>query len=209
MTASPPWSAAVQAALETTAAYYDARKVGDVGALGFRRSTRLGAVLDVLEWLVREKVLVPGNTDFLDMGCADGRVNVFMSYLVDRSIGVEIDEWTLDDYAPLRAELEKTLKMERLPVPPDNCVLLHGDTLREDTQEAIRLRTGIDIGTFDLFFTYITLHQEFAELISRKGRKGAFFMIYGMDLILPRFDGLELIEAPRLRDQKLALYRKP
>ncbi|HYR02842.1 MAG TPA: hypothetical protein VES58_05815, partial [Syntrophobacteria bacterium] len=61
----------------------------------------------------------------------------------------------------------------------------------------------------DLFYTYITLHDLFADKISREAKKGALYMIYGFSLILPRYDGLELL-VPDLGGQGIvALYGKP
>ncbi|MHC4946002.1 MAG: hypothetical protein ACYTG7_23570 [Planctomycetota bacterium] len=208
MSDSFKWNGPTKKAIDTLAAFYDARKVGDVGALGFRRSTHLAALVDSLEGLIRDGFLVPGKTRFLDMGCADGRVNVLMSYLVKISVGVEVDEWTLEDHTPLREQLEAALKDEDLPRPPDNCFLLQGDTLLESTQQEIEARSGMKIDDFDLFFTYITLHEEFARLIAEKGRRGAIFMIYGLDVVLPRYPGLTLLEEKSPVHNKLVIYRK-
>jgi hypothetical protein len=208
MTDSYAWNPALREAVDAAAAFYDARKVGDVGALGFRRSTHLAALVDSLDGLIHKGIILPGKTRFLDMGCADGRVNVLMSYLVEISVGVELDEWTLEDHAALRERLGEALRAKNLPEPPDNCFLLCGDTLSKATQEEIEARTGMKIETFDLFFTYITLHEEFARLIARRGRPGAIFMIYGLDVVLPRYPGLTLLEAESPVHNKLVIYRK-
>ena len=63
------------------------------------------------------------------MGCADGRVNVLLSYLVKISIGIELDEWTLDEYMPLKTMLEKKLGKDHLSPPPENIFLFHGDSM--------------------------------------------------------------------------------
>ncbi|MBU0755199.1 MAG: hypothetical protein KJ645_08660 [Planctomycetes bacterium] len=203
-----PWSKPIQAALEATAAFYDARKIGDVGALGFRRSTPLSTLVSVAGLLVRERFLIPGVSNFLDLGCADGRVNVLMSYLVNASVGIEIDEWTLDECQPLKKELESTLISANLPLPPPNCHFIHGDTLEEHTLDAIPNRSGVAFEEIDIFFTYLTLHKEFAKLIAHRGRSGAIFMIYGLDLILPRLNKFELLQAKSPINKKIVLYRK-
>ncbi|MBW1798540.1 MAG: hypothetical protein JRJ21_09100, partial [Deltaproteobacteria bacterium] len=82
------------------AKFYDQRKVGDVGPLGFRRSTDMMTMLACLDRLLDEKIITSNKTMFLDLGCADGRVNVFLSYLVRMSVGIELDEWTFDEYGP-------------------------------------------------------------------------------------------------------------
>ena len=194
--------------LQCVAAYYDRRIVGDVGFLGFRRSTRLGALVDSLDRLIEGGILVPGESRFLDLGCGDGRVNVFFSYLVKVSAGIEIDESTLEEWRPLMEGLQGTLQSRDLPLPPDNRWLLHGDSLGEKVYEELQAKTSLRFEAFDLFFTFLTLHEELAERIARKGKKGAVFMIYGLDAILPRYGGLELLREESCLPNKLALYRK-
>jgi len=194
--------------LNRVAAFYDARKVGDVGHLGFRRSTHLGALLGSLDLLLHEKVLVPRETRFLDMGCADGRVNVLLSYLVKASVGIEIDDWILEEYEPLKSALVEILMAEGFLFPPDNIHLFLGDTLEEEVHEKVLQSTRLPFEAFDLFYTYLTMYQEFADLIAERARPGTHFLIYGLDLILPRLTGLTLIQDPRLLENKLALYRR-
>ena len=194
--------------LSRVAAFYDGRKVGDVGHLGFRRSTHLGALLGSLDLLLHEKVLVPGETCFLDMGCADGRVNVLLSYLVKTSVGIEIDDWILEEYEPLKRALVEILLAEGFLLPPDNIDLFLGDTLEEEVHEKVLQSTRLPFEAFDLFYTYLTMYQEFADLIAKRARAGTHFLIYGLDLILPRLRGLTLVQDPRLLENKLALYRK-
>jgi len=199
----------LQVTLNRVASFYDARKVGDVGNLGFRRSTHLGALVSSLDVLFREKALVPRKTRFLDMGCADGRVNILMSYLVETSVGVEIDEWILEDYEPLRTSLLDLLAGEGLPLPPENIHLFLGDSTDEEVHESIRRSTDLPFQGFDLFYTYLTMYQEFAQLVAEQARRGSYFLVYGLDIILPELPGLSLVRHPRLTESKLALYRKP
>jgi len=93
--------------LSKVAEFYDERKVGAVGPLGFRRSTDLMTLLACIDRLIDEQIIKSDETAFLDLGCADGRVNLFFSYLVRLSVGIELDEWTLEEYDPLRGELEQ------------------------------------------------------------------------------------------------------
>lgn len=188
------------------ARFYDRRKVGDAGFLGFRRSSDLTRLVACLLTMVREGLLVPACSSFLDMGCGDGRVNVLLSYLTKKSVGVEIDEWTLDEYPALRRKLDTFLAEESLPLPPGNISLFHGDTMEPALQEKISREAGVNFGAFDLFYTYLTMQEEFGDLVARKARKGALFMVYGLDRILPRFDGLRLLAPPL--EGILALYQK-
>lgn len=194
--------------LATVAAFYDQRKVGDSGPLGFRRSTDLQTLLSCTERLMTEGIIVPEKTAFLDLGCADGRVNLFFSYLVRWSVGIELDEWTLDEYLPLRSQLESVLKRESLPTPPDNIFLFHGDATDHRLHEAIARRTGLDLGSFDLFYTYLVMHDVFAEMLVDSAKKGAVFMVYGLDAILPRYPGFRLLRHLSPMEGILALYER-
>jgi len=194
--------------LTTVAEFYDQRKVGDSGPLGFRRSTDLMTLFACTERLVAEGIIVPGRTAFLDLGCADGRVNLFLSYLVGCSVGIELDEWTLDDYLPLRSRLETILEKEALPAPPGNIFLFHGDSTDTRLQESVADRTGLDMASFDLFYTYLVMHDVFAEMLAKSARRGAIFVVYGLDAILPQYPGFRLLKELSPMEGILALYER-
>jgi hypothetical protein len=194
--------------LKRVAQFYDRRKVGDVGYLGFRRSTDLMKLLGCLKRLLDEKIMNPHASLFLDLGCADGRVNVLMSYLVRFSVGIELDEWTLEEYLPLRATLGQVLEGEGLLSPPSNTFVLHGDATDEHVHLAIARKTGIRFEDFDLFYTYLVMHEEFARLISKKGKRGSLFMVYGLQNTLPKYEGFRLLEDLSPMEGILALYQK-
>ena len=190
------------------AKFYDQRKVGDVGPLGFRRSTDMMTMMACLDRLLDEKIIIPNETMFLDLGCADGRVNVFLSYLARMSVGIELDEWTCDEYGPLKLELEEALKQEGLLLPPENIFLFHGDATDERIHQAIKRETGIRFEEFDIFYTYLVMHDEFAELIEKKAKRGSIFMVYGLDKIMPAYNGLRLLKHISPMEGILAIYRK-
>lgn len=194
--------------LNRVAQFYDQRKVGDVGALGFRRSTDLTTLLACLGRLLDEKIIYPHGSLFMDLGCADGRVNVFLSYLIKISVGIEMDAWTLEEYAPLRSELEQVLSRDGLLPPPGNVFLFHGDSMDGGIHERISQESGIRFEEFDLFYTYLVMHQEFAQLIAQKGKKGAIFMVYGLHKILPMYEGFRLLNHISPMEGILALYQK-
>jgi hypothetical protein len=193
--------------LRAVARFYDQRKVGDVGHLGFRRSTDLTRLTACLDRLIDQEVLIPRKSLFLDMGCADGRVNVLLSYMVKVSVGIELNEWILDEYLCLRKNLEAVLKEKNFRLPPDNTFLFHGNSMDDTLHESITRETGVRVDEFDLFYTYLTMQEEFAELITRKAKKGSVFMVYGLEKILPQFNGLRLLTERPLEDI-LALYQK-
>jgi hypothetical protein len=198
----------LQKTLRRIARFYDQRKVGDSGCLGFRRSSDLARLVSCLFSMIDSGLLVPGASSFLDMGCADGRVNVMLSYLTKVSTGVELEEWTLDEYFGLKEELESVLDKEGLLLPPKNIYLFHGDSMDPALHERVRHKTGLGLDAFDLFYTYLTMQDEFAALIRQEAKKGALFMVYGLERILPRFGGLRLLNPGNPLEGILALYRK-
>ena len=200
-------SKALSDTLRFIARFFDQRKVGDLGSLGFRRSTDLKRLLACLKQMEQMHWLVPGKSLFFDMGCADGRVNLLLGYLMKHSLGVELDEWTLDEYAPLKAQLENDLEEERLLPVPDNISLFNGDAMDRSLYKTIREETGIGLEDIDFFYTYLTMQEEFAELIVQMAKKEAIFMVYGLEKILPRWDGMALLTEKPL-EGILALYQK-
>jgi hypothetical protein len=190
------------------AQFYDQRKVTHKGYLGFRQSSDLTKLVHCIERLIRDSLLIPGQSLFLDMGCADGRVNVLLSYLVRQSVGIEVHDWILDEYAPLKKALEGTLREHHLQCPPSNISLIYGDTLDASVHKILAERTGVRFEEFDLFYTYLTMHEEFAELIAQKAKRGAVFMIYGLERVLPKLDGLRLLTPGELIQGIIALYQK-
>jgi hypothetical protein len=194
--------------LSKVAQFYDQRKVGDVGALGFRRSTDLAKLLASLERLLEERIILPGRSKFFDLGCADGRVNVFLSYLVKISVGVELDEWTLDEYTSLKAVLEDELGSGGYLPIPNNVFLFGGDSTQEGIHREIRHRTGVALGEFDIFYTYLVMHKEFASLLAERAKQGSLFMVYGLDKILPRYEGFRHLDHLSPLEGMLAIYRR-
>jgi SAM-dependent methyltransferase len=195
-------------AMLKVADFFDSRKVGNIGPLGFRRSSDLERLLSAIETLQGNNILCDSGLNFLDVGCGDGRVNILLSYIADKSIGIELDEWTLDDYSLLREELDTKLIELQLPLPPDNIHLFVGDSLDPGLHGRIHSRTGVGIEDIDIFYTYLTLHEEIAELISQKAKPGAVFMVYGLEKIMPRYDGLELLTPNGPLEGIIAVYKK-
>jgi hypothetical protein len=52
------------------------------------------------------------------------------------------------------------------------------------------------------------MQEEFAELIVRKAKVGAVFMVYGLEKIIPRFTGLRLLTPEKSLEGIVALYQK-
>jgi len=175
---------------------------------GYRKSTDLQKFTHCILDLQHHGFLDPRRTTFVDLGCADGRVNVMVSYAVRKSIGIEIDSEILDEYVPMKSELTSKLQEAGLILPPDNIAVFHGSSLEDATYARILQKTGISLESIDLFYTYITLHDLFGEMIAQKAKPGALYLVYGFSKILPRYDGMELL-LPDVGGQGIAaLYRK-
>ncbi len=194
--------------LKRIARFFDARQVGDVGPLGFRRSTHLLTLLACTERLIAEGIIMPGRSTFLDLGCADGRVNLFYGSLMRYSVGVELDEWTLDEYEPLKDELLETLNAAGRGIPEDNVHLFFGDAMDEKVHDRILRKTGLGIADFDLFYTYLIMHEEFAQMLAKKAKAGAIYMVYGLHRIMPRYEGFQLMKNLSPLEGVLAIYKK-
>lgn len=194
--------------LDRIAAFYNGCRYGYEGWQGWRKSSDLRRLAVCFESCAELGALSPDHTVFLDLGCADGRVNVLASYFVRLSLGIEVDAEILAEAEPRRNELETLLRTQGLAPLPGNVRLFHGDSLKVETYERIRAETDVPFEAVDFFYTYITLHDRFAEKIAAEGAAGSFYLVYGFSKVLPRYDKLEL-EVPDLANQGIAaLYRK-
>lgn len=190
------------------ARYYNGCKVGHVGHEGYRKSTDLVKFARCIDELVRLGLIDPKRTLFLDLGCADGRVNVLMSYFVKLSLGIEIDPEILAEYNPRKEELKHKLQRENLIQPIDNITLFPGNSLEAATYEQMESTINVRFEEIDIFYTYITLHDLFGAKIAAKAKPKALYLVYGFNKILPRYQGLELL-IPDLASQGIVtLYGK-
>jgi SAM-dependent methyltransferase len=188
--------------------YYNGCKVGYVGHEGYRKSTDLAKFGKCIDELVALGYIEPQHTTFLDLGCADGRVNVLMSYFVKSSVGIEIDPEILAEYRQRKKELTLELQRENLLQPPDNISLFKGNSLETSTYDLIENSIGVRFQRIDLFYTYITLHDLFAAKIAEEGKQKALYLIYGFNRILPRYQGLEILIPDVASQGIVSLYGK-
>ena len=188
--------------------FYNGCKVGYVGHEGYRKSTDLVKFARCIDELVNLGFIDPNRTLFLDLGCADGRVNVLMSYYVKRSMGIEIDPEILAEYNPRKEELGRKLRRANLIQPIDNITLFRANSLEAATYEQIETTINVRFEEIDIFYTYITLHDLFGAKIAAEAKPKALYLVYGFNKILPRYQGLELL-IPDLASQGIvALYGK-
>lgn len=188
--------------------YYNGCKVGYVGHEGYRKSTDLVKFGRCIDELVRLGLIDPNRTVFLDLGCADGRVNVLMSYFVKRSVGIEIDPEILAEFNPRKEELVQKIQSENLIQPFNNIALFHGNSLEAATYEHIKNTINVRFEEIDLFYTYITLHDLFGAKIAEEAKPKALYLVYGFSNILPRYQGLELLIPDVASQGIVALYGK-
>ena len=194
--------------IATIADFYNGYKVGYVGHEGYRKSTDLVKFARCIDELVNLGFIDPDRTLFLDLGCADGRVNVLMSYYVKRSVGIEIDPEILAEYKPRKEELGHKLRRANLMQPIDNITLFRGNSLEAATYERIETTINVRFEEIDIFYTYITLHDLFGAKIAAEAKPKALYLVYGFNKILPRYQGLKLL-IPDLASQGIvALYGK-
>jgi len=195
------------ATLEFVCEFCDRRKAGQAGPDGFRRSTDLSTLLPGLRRLADAGVLGAQRTSFLELGCADGRVNLLAGYLVKSSVGVELEDWILDEHEPLRSGLEAGLAQKDLLPLPGNISLFQGDAAGPDVYTRIHRRTGLAFEDFDVFYTYLWMQEEYAKMIAGKAKPGAVLLVYGPDRLRSDLEGLRL--AGDLSSKNLAVYRRP
>jgi SAM-dependent methyltransferase len=179
-----------------------------VGHEGYRKSTDLAKFCKCIDELVALGYIEPQHTTFLDLGCADGRVNVLMSYFVKSSVGIEIDPEILDEYRQRKKELTLELQRENLLQPPDNISLFKGNSLETATYDLIENSIGVRFERIDIFYTYITLHDLFAAKIAEEGKQKALYLVYGFNRILPRYQGLEILIPDVASQGIVSLYGK-
>ena len=194
--------------VDLIARYYDAFKVGHVGHEGYRKSTDLAKFARCIDQLVCPGLIDPNRTFFLDLGCADGRVNVLMSYFVKLSLGIEIDPEILAEYNPRKNELGQKLLISDMIQPMDNIALFQGNSLEAGVYKQIEKKLDVSFQEIDVFYTYITLHDLFAAKIAAEAKPKALYLVYGFNKILPHYQGLRLL-IPDLASQGIvALYGK-
>ena len=204
----PPIDERRKRTLDLIGSFYDARKVGYQGNEGYRKSTDLHKFVRCLRELLAGGLVDPGRTVFMDLGCADGRVNVLMSYFVRASIGIEIDPDILSEYEPGKKALLRAIREAGLEPPPDNIRIFRGDSLDASLHRRIHQETGFGFADVDLFYTYITLHDVFGERIGRDGKDGALYLVYGFHSVLPSYPGLEVLIPDAGGERIAALFAK-
>ncbi len=194
--------------LQAISEFFNRYKVGYEGNKGYRKTTDLFKLHRAVEDLERLGLINKEQTVFWDLGCGDGRVNLFMSYLVKFSIGTEIEPTIFEECEIRKTEIEDALKKKHLLLPPPNMFLYLGDSLSKATQDAVFRHTGYLFNEIDIFYTYITLHDLFAEQIINNAKSGALYLVYGFSKILPSYDGMELVNPDVGKQNIMTLYRK-
>jgi hypothetical protein len=115
----------------------------------------------------------------------------------------------LEEGHRLRAEVDALLERNGLRRVPANIHLFCGDVSNGKVHETIRNETGAALEEIDLFYTFPVGHDDYASLIAARGRPGSTFLVYGVNRVIPRHPGLELIEHLTPLNQTRAVYRRP
>ncbi|MBW1980466.1 MAG: hypothetical protein JRJ12_04545 [Deltaproteobacteria bacterium] len=194
--------------IATITDFYNARKYGYEGFEGYRKSTDLTKLTSCVRALQSQGLLEAQRTVFLDLGCADGRVNILLSYFVKYSLGIEIDGEILAEADGRLAKLQARLEDAFLLPVPGNVTLLSGDSLQSEPYVEFKKKLGVHFSDVDVFYTYITLHDLFAAKIAREAKAGALYLVYGFNKVLPQYEGLQLIDPDLAGQGIVALYRK-
>ncbi len=194
--------------IEAIISFFDANKKGHIGSSGYRKTSSLDVVFKAVKELMAQNIIRNKETIFLDLGCGDGRVCMLMSYICKWSIGIELEDFIYDEYKEARNQIENILRSQKLLPIPENIFVVNGDSLSMETYKVIKQKINVELENVDLFYTYITLHDAFANMLKERARKGSYYMVYGFSGILPQYDGFELINPDIANEKLIALYRK-
>jgi hypothetical protein len=87
--------------------------------------------------------------------------------------------------------------------------VVQGNSLESAVHRRIKESTSVRFKDIDLFYTYITLHDLFAEKIANEAKEGAIYMVYGFSKILPHYPGMKTLVPDVASQGIVALYGKP
>ncbi len=195
-------------ALSTVAEFFDGNKTGVYGNQGEFKSTDLAALGRCLSLLHRNGMLDACKTVFLDLGCGDGRVAAYMAYWVQNALGIEIDEDMIIRFQYRYQRVLELLDASDLPAPPGGIHVIQGDALSEQTYARLQEECGQGFQDVDVFYTHFTLHDLYADLIAKRAKPGAVYLVYGLNEILPEYPGLHRVFPGRAVHGILGVYQK-
>ena len=161
--------------MKLTADYFDGRKVGCFGNTGYRKTTDLSKFCACIEDLAASGIIRPRERRIRRPGVrrrqGESSDELFRQ-AVDR------DRNRFGNSFRIRTE-EKRTDFTSEEAKGRSClpkIFSSSREARSTTRPLMRfgLRTGVDFGDVDLFYTYITLHDVFAEKIAERGRPGAY-----------------------------------
>lgn len=190
------------------ARFFDSRKAGCAGNSGYRKTSDLSILLKIVGNLVERKIIMPMKSIFMDLGSGDGRVNMMMAYVCRWSLGFELEEFIYDEYILKRREVDEALCKDNLLLLPNTIHIWCGNSLDDGSYGLMHIETGLTIKDVDIFYTYITLHDTFAEFLDKRARRGAYYIVYGVHRILPKYNGFTLVDPDVAGQRVVALYKK-
>ena len=162
-------------------------------------------VFTALEQLKREFGVMKENEIFLDAGSGDGRVCAVASLLGLQSYGIEYNDQITDDSLENIEHLKSKgiFKEENVSAPK----IVQGDLLEDSSYEKL----GIKFEDIDIFFNFVTYHQELSEQISKRSPSGTRLILHSPCPMSFEPEGLELVLEIPLTGiyQVMYIYRKP
>ncbi len=162
-------------------------------------------VFTALEQLKEEFKVMKENEIFLDAGSGDGRVCAVASLLGLQSYGIEYNDQITEDSLKNIEHLksERIFEEKNVSVPK----IVQGDLLEDSSYEKL----GITFDEVNVFFNFVTYHQELSEQIRKRSPSGTRLILHSPCPISFEPEGLELVLEIPLTGiyQVMYIYRKP
>ena len=162
-------------------------------------------VFTALSQLKKEFKVMKDNEIFLDAGSGDGRVCALASLLGLQSYGIEYNDQITDD----SLENIENLKREGIFIDGDISAptIVQGDLLDDSSYDKL----GIRFEDINIFFNFVTYHQELGEQIIKRSPSGTRLIIHSPCPMTYEPEGLELVYEIPLTGiyQVMYVYRKP
>lgn len=162
-------------------------------------------VFTALKQLKEEFKVMNDNEIFLDAGSGDGRVCALASLLGLQSYGIEYNDQITDD------SLENINHLKDRGIFMNGGVsapkIVQGDLLEDSSYDKL----GIKFEEINIFFNFVTYHQELSEQIIKRSPSGTRLIIHSPCPMTFEPEGLDLLFEVPLKGiyQVMYIYRKP
>lgn len=144
-------------------------------------------VYNALKQIKDEFKIFSENELFMDAGSGDGRVCALASLMNLKSFGIEYnDQITADSLENIKLLKQKGLFKQATVEPPK---IVQGDLLDDSSYEKL----GITFEEVDVFFNFVTYHQELSEQIIQRSPSGTRLILHSPCPTSFAPEGLELL----------------